>query len=185
MVAMSQFVKAIPAGGGSPPAKTHPRPPPPPPKPLPAGLSGEVQGLAEKAGMAPDEPLRVLLVALANKMDRLEVLQASFGPDAGRMAADAARREVSSGMRRVSWQLGAARWTASFAGLVLVAALSWYAGTRTPVATPHGPMPRALVDLAPLQNWPAQWEACRKQAPQNGVEWCLLPVITSYPKVDG
>lgn len=133
--------------------------------------------------MPADEPLRMILVALATKMDRLEVLQASFGPDAGRMAADAARREVSAGMRRASWQLGAARWTASFAGLVVVAGLSWLAGTRAPVETPHGPMPRALVRLAPLQDWPAQWAACRQQAPQNGVEWCLLPVVTSYPKV--
>lgn len=141
-----------------------------------------IRAHADSAGMPPDEPLRLIIEGLATQQDRLETAIEALGPDAGKQAADAARREIAGSMRRLMWQIGALRHAVlAGAGIALFAA-GWFAARQMPVDTSIGSMPAGLAEVMPLQQWQRSWAACRKQQKQGTIEWCLLPLIT---KIDG
>lgn len=133
---------------------------------------------ADNAGMPPDEPLRLIIEGLATQQDRLETAIEALGPDAGKQAADAARRQIAGSMRRLMWQIGTLRQaTLAVAGIALFAA-GYFAARQMPVATSIGNMPAGLAEVMPLQQWQQSWAACRPQRDADGFKWCLLPLIT-------
>ncbi len=133
---------------------------------------------ADSAGMPPDEPLRLIIEGLATQQDRLETAIEALGPDAGKQAADAARREIAGSMRRLMWQASMLRQAIlAGAGIALFAA-GYFVARQMPVETSIGNMPAGLADVMHLQQWQRSWAACREQKKETHFEWCLLPLIT-------
>ncbi len=129
---------------------------------------------ADSAGMPPDEPLRLIIEGLATQQDRLEAM----GPDIGKLAAEATRREIAGSMRRLMWQASTLRQAVlAGAGIALFAA-GYFVARQMPVQTNVGAMPAGLADVMPLQQWNRSWAACRQQPKETHFEWCLLPLIT-------
>ncbi len=138
----------------------------------------QMRALADDAGMPANEPIRLIIEGLATQQDRLETAIEALGPDAGKQAADAARREIAGSMRRLMWQIGALR-NAVLAGTgIALFAAGYFVARQMPVQTNVGAMPAGLADVMPLQQWQRSWEACREQKKEAHFEWCLLPLIT-------
>lgn len=148
-------------------------------------LSSVVRKVQEDSRMPVDEPVWQIMQAVAARLDRLESIQAGFGPDAGqeaaKQAAFAANQTVASYMQRVAWRLGILQ-TAGIVGLCAIAALaSWVIRGQLLQDTPMGPMPIEMAKVLPHQDWQAQYDACRPQPSLNGYEWCLMPFVRRVP----
>lgn len=160
-------------------------------KPLPPSILPEVGGtfaakidrLAEDAGMPAADPVRAVLVALASNQDRIDAGLRGSGMDAGKIAAEAARRELSAGLHRMALRAGATRWAVLAGCLTLALWTGYTAGRNLPVTMDEVSMPAALARVLPLQDWHSQFAACRPQPKANGLEWCLMPVVTKIPKL--
>lgn len=153
----------------------------------PALLLPQMQEWVSELGMTPKDPLHAIFLRLAEdadkrrqQMDRQEKVLAAFGPDAGKMAAEAARREVAQGIRLAAISAKGAKVIGSMLMIVIGTASGFFAGSHYPVATEIGTMPREMAEIIRLQQWDIQWPACRKQPEKDGVAWCLLPVVTGY-----
>lgn len=151
----------------------------------PSPLLPAIQAWAEEGGMtAADDPLTRCLFGLAGQGDRMERILKDFGPGAAKQAAEAARREVAIGMgnlkRAFSW-LGAGLILAGGAAFFTVGLLL---GQSQQVATPLGPMPPDMAHVVGLQDWEAQWDACKiKIIRQGDVDWCYMPVVMKIKRV--
>lgn len=148
-----------------------------------ATLKDQIVKLADTAGMPEDEPIRVICVSLGEKIDRLEKLQAEFSPGTQEKVAAAAHRAVSSQVNSIRWSIGLWRWALIGCAMSLVLLLGYEIGARSNVQTEFGPMPARLTKIMPIQSWEAQFNACRPQPVVNGVEWCLLPLVTKFPSI--
>lgn len=108
--------------------KPQPAPKPSPPVAAPGSMIlAHIREQMDAAGWPADEPMRIMFESLASKQDRIEITLAAFGPDAGRMAADAARREVAAGMRKLTWNIGLWRWAVAALALFVAAGYGWIA----------------------------------------------------------
>jgi hypothetical protein len=146
-------------------------------------LKAQVETLADRDGMPEDEPLRLIIVSVADKIDRLEKLQSDYGSGTQDKVAAAAHKAVSSQVNAIRWRIGLWRWALMGCAASVILLLGYEIGVRSSVQTEFGPMPARLTKIMPIQSWEAQFNACRVQQPVGGVEWCLLPLVTKYPSI--
>lgn len=147
-------------------------------------LLPQMQEWANDGGMPEDDPLRKMLLGMAAQQDRIEGIVKSFGPDAGKLAADAARRETAIGMRSLRQQVGWLGKGLLVAGGAFLFGVGLLTGQHQAVHTEIGPMPREMANATRLQDWPAQWASCMSNLKrQEGVDWCVMPFVVNVRRV--
>lgn len=61
-----------------------------------SSLKKKVADLADKDGMKPDDPLRLINVAMAEKLDEFDKHIKSYGPDTGRLPAGVRKLTIAA-----------------------------------------------------------------------------------------
>lgn len=150
-------------------------------------LTEKIKELTNKEGMNEDDPLRLILVGIADEIDRFKPLIASYGPDTGRLAAEAAATIMRQEARRLS---GRVRWKIAALVALTVSLLTaggvwagWTLRGSIPAVVEGSAIPRAMAERFHYQNWDAQWDA-RQSLPssKDGFRWVMVPFVDSAPK---
>jgi hypothetical protein len=139
-------------------------------------LAPELERYCERAGMSPEEPHRMALVALGRGVDGMDGKIARIGTEAATKAADGAMSVVRSEIRRTLQATHAFRVALYVAVPVVTLALGFWVGARQAVPTNFGPLSLEAVRLFQGNDLDAAVRSCVAQPPQGGREWCKMPM---------
>lgn len=161
-----------------------------PPPAQQENLSSRVGRLTNQAGMSDDEPIKLILDAVSKDVDRFHekfdelnnLIEKNVKNNQEEIAA-ATHRAVSRGMQNLTWQLGLWRWAVVGLSCAVLSFSSYQIGRNSRIETDIGNITPQVAEIMRMQNLPEQLTACRNQAPFNGIEWCLMPIIKKYPKL--
>lgn len=143
-------------------------------------LTPQINEFADAANLPPDDPIRKSFMATAEVLDNINENISNFAENSGKIAGDYARKEISGSMARMIFAISGLRYAIMLLINFSIGLLCFQYGRHVDIRTPIGDMPREMASKIGLQDWNIQYDACRNQAPMNGIEWCLMPFIKSY-----
>jgi hypothetical protein len=135
-------------------------------------VAERVEAYCKQAGMGQDEPLRLMLLTVAQAVDETNAAADRMGREVARRAVTAAMAEMRSHAVKLLQEIAWIKRLA-VAGLIVVSAGGgWWAGQRMPQLTPLGRLTPAQAEALRLNDFGVLLDGCTRQAPQGGREWC-------------
>jgi hypothetical protein len=136
--------------------------------------------------MKEDDPLRLIFIEISREIDKFKPLIASYGPDTGRLAAEAAATVMRQEAGRLSNRMRVRTLAMMALGIALLSGGGVWAGWTMrggiPAIVEGAAIPRDMAERFHHQNWPDQWASRRALPPsKDGIQWVMVPFLMELP----